>query len=106
MNWLSGGVSMSKDARPAVIVSSYILFELGISTELLINVVSAFEAPSVNFIRGYHMILQIPIGHTHTNNKVILWKLQSLVGPLHGYRRKWNRRWKDVYFFSPEMELA
>lgn len=87
-------------------MSSYVILELGISTELLINVVSAFEAPSVNSSRGYHMILQIPIGDTHTNNKVTLWKLQSLVEPLHGYRRKWNRGWNDVYFFSPEMELT
>ena len=34
--------------RLAIIVSSYVILGLGISTELLINVVSAFEASSVN----------------------------------------------------------
>jgi hypothetical protein len=33
-------------------VSSYVILELGISTELLINVVSAFEASSVNSSMG------------------------------------------------------
>lgn len=39
---------MSRDAGLAIIVSNYVILELGISMELLINVVSAFEAPSVN----------------------------------------------------------
>src|ERR1700731_4809579 len=47
-----------------------------------------------------------PVWNTHANNKVTLWKLQSLVQPLHRHRRKWMGWQNGVYFFSPEMELA
>jgi hypothetical protein len=56
---------MSKRCRLAIIVSSYVILELGMSVELLINVMNAFEARHVNSPRGYHMILQSCVGYSY-----------------------------------------
>jgi hypothetical protein len=46
----------------AIIVSSYVTLELGMSMGRLINVMNVFEARHVNSPRGYHMILQTLYG--------------------------------------------
>ena len=94
-----------KRCRLAIIVSSYVILELGMSMGQLIIVMNVFEACHVNS-SWVSYDPSNPVWNTHANNKVTLWKLQSLVKPLHRHRRKWKRWQNGVYFFSPEMELA
>ena len=95
-----------KRCRLAIIVSSYVILKLGMSMGQLIIVMNALEARDVNSPPWVSYDPSNPVWNTHANNKVTIWKLQSLVQPLHRHRRKWMGWLNGVYFFSPEMELA
>ena len=61
-----------KRCRLAIIVSSYVILDLGMSMGQLIIVMNVLGERHVNSPRGYQMDPSNPVGNTHANNKVTL----------------------------------